>query len=84
MQPFVDKTKTMDLSSEDTECDEPGVCDRAAVKKDLFFIAIYERSCLNQAISSAQGVWKFNALIVHIGPSNLYGQMYVARDLTLR
>lgn len=79
-------------SSEDGDIDELGVRDLPAMKKDLLYVAEFERACLNQSLAqlntemkiSAQGVWKFNALKVYVGTVDLYGQMYVAKDLTLR
>jgi len=66
--------------------------DEGAMKKDLFFIAEYERECLNHAIdklnaemtTSKQGVWKSNALRSFVDTVDLYGQIYVARDITNR
>ena len=62
------------------------------MKKDLFFIAEYERECLNHAIgklhaemmTAENGVWKINALQSFIDTGDLYGQRYVARDITNR
>jgi hypothetical protein len=66
--------------------------DEANMKKDLFFIAEYERECLDHAIAKLntdmraglQGKWKTNALRAFIDTVDLYGQIYVARDITNR
>ena len=66
--------------------------DEDTMKRDLFFIAEYERECLNLAIdrlnaemrTSKQGIWKSNALQSFIDLADLYGQIYVARDITNR
>ena len=66
--------------------------DESAMKKDLFFIAEYERECLNHAIdklnaeitTSDQGLWKSKALRSFVDTVDLYGQIYMARDITNR
>lgn len=66
--------------------------DEVAMKKGLFFIAEYERECLNHVIeklnaeirTSKQGIWKSNTLRSFIDTVDLYGQLYVARDITNR
>ncbi|KAJ8132166.1 hypothetical protein O1611_g1462 [Lasiodiplodia mahajangana] len=69
-----------------------GVKDKNAMKQDLYFIAQYERQCLNHAMEALeaeirptrQGDWKLKALKVFIDTVDLYGQMYIAKDLTPR
>ena len=58
-----------------------------AVKKDLFWIAEYERECLNGAVSRLEKEMDnvmMNQLRVFIDVTDLYGQIYVARDIASR
>ena len=72
--------------------DQAEIRDESAMKKDLFFIAEYERECLNNAIdklnveitTSDQGLWKSKALRSFVDTVDLYGQIYMARDITNR
>lgn len=69
-----------------------GIRDEGAMKKDLFFITEFELECVTHAIdrllkemgTSKQGLWKSKALRTFIDTVNLYGQIYVARDITMR
>lgn len=57
------------------------------MKADLFFIAEYERECLNHAVArlaAEVGEKKMAALQVFIDTVDLYGQIYVARDISNR
>ncbi|KAK3934391.1 hypothetical protein QBC46DRAFT_427605 [Diplogelasinospora grovesii] len=68
------------------------------VKKDLFFIATYERECLEHVLAKlnaevmcgggggggGDGHWKVNALRTFVDTVDLYGQIYMARDITNR
>ena len=71
---------------------QPEIRDESAMKKDLFCIAEYERECLNHAIdklnseitTSEQGLWKMKALRSFVDTVDLYGQIYMARDITNR
>ncbi|KAI0412420.1 ent-kaurene synthase [Xylaria grammica] len=64
----------------------------ATMKADLLFIAEYERGCVRNVSAilceelqrSRGGDWKFKALKVFIEMVDLYGQMYVARDMSNR
>ncbi|GAW15641.1 hypothetical protein ANO14919_050600 [Xylariales sp. No.14919] len=64
----------------------------ATMKADLLFIAEYERGCVRNVSAilceelqrSRGGDWKFKALKVFIEIVDLYGQMYVARDMSNR
>ncbi|KAI0509178.1 hypothetical protein F5B22DRAFT_638190 [Xylaria bambusicola] len=64
----------------------------ATMKNDLYFIAQYERQCLNhtmqslgaEMVSGHRGTWKLRALKVFVDTVDLYGQMYIARDVTPR
>lgn len=66
--------------------------DEKAMKQDLFAIAEYERECLDHVSSklgaelrnSKRGEVKWRALQTFISTVDLYGQIYVARDITNR
>lgn len=66
--------------------------DEKALKADLFAVAEFERECLNHAVSKLgaqvragpRGKLKMDALGVFIDTVDLYGQIYVARDITNR
>ncbi|KAI0814216.1 hypothetical protein GGR55DRAFT_701902 [Xylaria sp. FL0064] len=66
--------------------------DETDMKHDLYFLAQYERQCLNHTMqvlttemkSGPQGDWKIRALKVFVDTVDLYGQMYVLRDVTRR
>lgn len=69
-----------------------GIRDERSMKKDLYYIAEYERECLDHAAgklnaemtTSKNGAWKKNALGAFVDTVDLYGQIYVARDITNR
>ncbi|PSR97188.1 hypothetical protein BD289DRAFT_111676 [Coniella lustricola] len=62
------------------------------MRSDLFFIAEYERECLNHALNKLDselarergGAGKIKALHVFIDTVDLYGQIYVAKDISRR
>lgn len=66
--------------------------DQDAMKMDLFSIAEYERECLDHATTrlsaemrgDQRGEWKAEALKVFINTVDLYGQIYIARDISSR
>ncbi|KAI0409841.1 ent-kaurene synthase [Xylaria palmicola] len=66
--------------------------DETVMKDDLLYIAEYERGCLNtvsqklqhEFLRSRGGDSKFKALKVFIETVDLYGQIYVARDISNR
>ncbi|MCJ1439450.1 hypothetical protein MMC27_008844 [Xylographa pallens] len=68
------------------------VRDEELMKKDLFFIAEYERECMEDAMkklememeSGEAGAWRTRALRAFVDTVDLYGQIYVVRDLTNR
>ncbi len=66
--------------------------DENDMKSSLLCIADYEQECLNHTTAKLskeiggdkRGDWKMNALSVFIETVNLYGQIYVARDISNR
>lgn len=62
------------------------------MKKDLLYIGEYERDSLNYAMGklememkiSSQGAWRVDALKSFVNTVDLYGQIYVAKDITNR
>ena len=70
----------------------PSRGETAAMKADLFAIAEFERESLDHAMAkldaevrrTEKGVWKMNALRAYVDTVDLYGQLYVARDISPR
>ena len=69
------------------------VRDEETMKRDLFFIAEYERECMSGAMEKLEremeveeegGGWRVRALRAFVDTVDLYGQIYVVRDLTNR
>ena len=71
---------------------QSGSRDEAAMKADLFAIAEFERESLDHAMrkldgelkGTEKGAWKMDALRVFVDTADLYGQLYVARDISPR
>ena len=60
---------------------------REAIKNDLFWIAEYERDCLNGAVSKMEKEVDrsvIDPLRVFLDVTDIYGQIYVARDIASR
>ena len=56
-------------------------------KEDLFWLAEYERQCLDLAMQKLEaevGAEAMNAVRLFVNVTDLYGQIYVLRDVTNR
>ena len=70
----------------------PGGRDEAAMKAELLAIADFERESVGRAMrklegelqGTGNGAWKMDALRVMVDTADLFGQMYVARDISPR
>ncbi|KAI0395444.1 ent-kaurene synthase [Xylariaceae sp. FL0594] len=87
-----DELQRQDKAAKASQTADSYIRDKAAMKADLLQIAEYERECLNsvseklrnELYQSRGGEWRFRALKVYIETVDLYGQIYVARDISNR
>jgi hypothetical protein len=82
---------SVDFAEFESETEKQGSVDQKAVggkkKAEIFQIAEYERRCLDAALSKLGQCWDadlMSMIKLFVCVTDLYGQIYVARDIGVR